>query len=142
MSALEKIQDGFFEHLGTAVAIAIVGLVAWISSQIAPIIAPAIEASLSTRVLIGFLGLSLFLNFALAVAVWRQPSKKADLRLKFGILWDKDKNPHCPVCKNGGLHYGDWNYQLGYHCNNCNKVFGLTDSAGKDVQPATVIAQL
>jgi len=60
--------------------------------------------------------LSVFLNIALAVAIWRIQSKQTELKLKYGILWDKNKNPHCLVCKNAGLDYNEWNYgQLGYH---------------------------
>lgn len=142
MSPLEKMQESFFDHIGTAVAISIVGLVGWLSTQIAPIIAPAIEASLPTHVLLGILGLSVFLNLALATVIWRVISKKSELRLKYGILWDKERNPHCPVCKHGGLNYNEWGYQLGYRCNNCEKVYGLTDNDGKDVTPAVAIAAL
>ena len=143
MSPLEKIQEGFFEHLGTAAALAVTALIGWLSLQIAPIVAPAIEASLPIRVVLGILGLSLVLNIGLAIAVWRLSTKRSSLRLRYGILWDSDKNPHCPVCKNAGLDYNEWNYgQLGYHCNSCGKVFGLKDATGKDIRPADAISTL
>lgn len=143
MSSLEKIQEGFFNHVGTAAALAVTGLVGWLALQIAPSILPAIEHSVSTKILLAILLLSMFLNVALAVAIWRFPSRQTELRLKYGILWDKDKNPHCPVCKNGGLNYNEWNYgQLGYYCNSCEQVFGLKDASGKDVKPVDAIQGL
>ena len=143
MSPLEKVQDGFFKHIGTAAALAVTGLVGWLALQIAPSILPAIEKSVSTKILLAILLLSVFLNITLAVAIRRISSKKTELKLKYGILWDKDKNPHCPVCKNAGLDYNEWNYgQLGYHCNSCAKVFGLKDAFGKDIKPADALQGL
>ncbi len=142
MSPFEKIHDGFFEHIGTAVAVAVVGLVGWICFAIAPLAIPAVESSLAPRTLLAILGLSLFLNVALSVAVWRLTSKPTELRLKYGVLWDKDKNPHCPICKNGGLDYDEWTYRLGYLCKSCDKVFPLKDSSGNDVKPVDAIASL
>lgn len=143
MSPLEKIQDGFFEHIGTAAAIVVTGLIGWLALELAPIIAPAIEAALPIKVVLAILLLSLAVNIGLAIAIWRLASKRPQLRLKYGILWDSDKNPHCPVCKNAGLDYNEWNYgQLGYFCNSCEKVFGIKDSAGKDVKPEDAIAAL
>ena len=143
MSPLEKIQDGFFEHIGTAASIVVTGLIGWLALELAPIIVPAVEAALPLKVVLAILLLSLTVNIGLAVAIWRLASKRPQLRLKYGILWDSDKNPHCPVCKNAGLDYNEWNYgQLGYFCNSCEKVFGIKDSAGKDVKPADAIAAL
>lgn len=147
MSPLEKIHDGFFEHLGTAAALVVTGLIGWLSLEIAPAVLPAIEKSVPTKVLLAILLLSAFLNIALAAAiaiiVRRLASKKTDLKLKYGILWDKEKNPHCPVCKNAGLHYNEWNYgELGYRCNSCNQVFGLKDATGKDIKPADAVKSL
>lgn len=143
MSPIEKIQDGFFEHIGTTAALVVTGLIGWLALELTPTIAPAVEAAISTRVLLAALALSLVINVGLAIAIWRLASKRPQLRLRYGILWDSDKNPHCPVCKNAGLDYNEWHYgQLGYFCNSCDKVYGLKDSAGKDVKPEDAIASL
>lgn len=142
MSAFEKVQDGFFEHIGSAVALAVTGLIGWLSLQLAPIIAPAIKTSLPVEIVLAILGLSLFLNMALAIVIWRLKPNQPSLNLKYGILWDKDKNPHCPVCKHGGLNYNEWNYQIGYFCNSCDKVFGLTDASGNNIKRADAVATL
>jgi hypothetical protein len=143
MSPIEKIQDGFFEHIGTAAALVITGLIGWLVLEVAPIVAPAIESAFPAKVLLAILALSLIVNIGLAIVIWRFASRRPQLRLKYGILWDSDKNPHCPVCKNAGLDYNEWNCdQLGYFCNSCEKVYGLKDSTGKDVKPADAIAAL
>lgn len=142
MSPIEKLHDGFFEHIGTAVAVSVVGLVAWICIEIAPLVVPVVESSLAPKTLLAILGLSFFLNSALAVVVWRLTSRRSELRLKYGVLWDKDKNPHCPICKNGGLDYDEWTYRFGYLCKGCDKVFSLKDSSGNDIMPDDAIASL
>lgn len=143
MSSIKKIQDGFFEHIGTAAALVVTGLIGWLALEVAPIFAPAVESALHTKVLLAILSLSIIVNIVLATTTWRLASKRHNLRLKYGILWDNDKNPHCPVCKNAGLNYNEWNYgALGYLCNSCGKVYGLKDSAGKDIKPDDAIAKL
>ena len=143
MSSFEKFKDGFFEHLGTAVALVVTGLVAWISMQIAPIILPAVLDKFPSKIMLAILMLSLFINIALAVITWRLTRKNDELKLLYGILWDKNKNPHCPVCKNPGLQYAEWNYgQLGYRCNPCDKIFALQNSSGTDIKPAQAVSEL
>ena len=88
------------------------------------------------------LGLSLFLNIALAVTVCRVKRQRPGLRLKFGMLWDSDKNPHCPICKTGGLEYDEWTYRVGYLCKSCNKVFPLKALSGDDLTPAEALTRL
>lgn len=142
MKPLEKIQEGFLEHIGTAAALVVTGLIGWLSLEIAPVIAPAVKASLSPEVLLAVLGLSLVVNIAMTVAIWRLTPKRPTLRLMNGILWDSDKNPHCPVCKNGGLMYDQWVHRWGYFCNNCGKTYGLQDASGNDVKPEDTITKL
>ena len=142
MSSLQKIQDGFFEHIGTTVAVIIFGLLGWIFVQAAPIVLPVVERFFPVRILLAILALSITLNIVLGVAIYRLASNRQKLRLLYGILWDKDKNPHCPVCKNPGVQYDNWNYQWGYHCRNCKQTFALVDSSGVDVKPEVAIAQL
>lgn len=51
MSPFEKIQEGFFEHIGTAVAVALVGLVARVFLEVAPVVAPVLESLSAAEVL-------------------------------------------------------------------------------------------
>ena len=143
MSSFEKFKDGFFEHLGTASALVVTGLIAWLSMQIAPIVLPAVQAKFPSRVMLAILMLSIFINIALAIITWRLTRKRDEFKLLYGIFWDKNKSPHCPVCKNPGLHYDEWDYgQLGYRCKHCKETFGLKDSSGNDIKPAQAVSEL
>jgi hypothetical protein len=142
MPALQKIQDGFFEHLGSTIVLSIVGLLSWLFLSLAPAVAPVLRQHLSVDVLLAVLGVSVLLNAGLLFVVIYLRESESPLRLKFGILWDKDKNPHCPVCKRAGLQYGEWSFQPGYLCNPCNKTFALADESGKDLDPTTVIKSM
>jgi hypothetical protein len=142
MSPLDKIQAGFFEHLGTAAALVVTGLIGWLSLQIAPIIAPAIETGLPIRVLLGILGLSVFLNVCAVLAIYKLRSGSSALSLKYGIYWDKKKNPHCPSCKIPIGGYNSYSSGKGYYCKPCGKIFGLQDASGTDIAPAQAISEL
>lgn len=142
MPALQKIQDGFFEHIGSTIVLAIVSLLTWLFASVVPPLVPVIRQSLSVEILLAVLGVSLLLNFGLLLFVVHLRKGESKLKLKHGILWDEDKNPHCPVCKNPGLHYGEWGYQSGYRCNPCNKTYPLTDASGRDLNPTEVLNSL
>jgi hypothetical protein len=141
MSAIEKIKNGFLEHLGTACAAAVTTLVGWTFYQITPLVIPAIESGISVRVLLAIVLLSLLLNLVLAILCWHLAKPKR-LKLRYGILWDKDGNPHCPACKNPGVNYGVYQGRPSYNCRPCNHVIHLADANGKAVTPEQAIASL
>lgn len=142
MSSLEKIKNGFFEHIGLTAALVLTGLIGWILTEVAPIVLPAIQEKLPSKVMLAILMLSIFINLLLAIAVWLLTRKREILKLRYGIFWDIEKNPHCPVCKNPGLQYSEWGYQLGYRCNPCDRIFSLCDSSGKDITPEVALKGL
>ena len=141
MTALSKVKDGFLAHIGSACAAAVVTLLAWIFYQFTPVIVPAIESGVSLRIILAILLLSVILNIALAFICWRI-SRPAELKLRFGILWDKEKNPHCPVCRNAGVRFGVYNAKPSYFCNPCGKVYNIADSAGNSLTPEEALARL
>lgn len=143
MSSVEKIKNGFFEHIGSTAALVVTGLIGWIFTQAAPIVLPAIQEKLPAKVMLAILMLSLFINLLLAIAVWLLTCRREILKLRYGIFWDTESNPHCPVCKNPGLQYSEWGCgELGYRCNPCEKIFSLCDSAGKDITPEVAVKGL
>lgn len=73
--------------------------------------------------------------------VW-YATKRSGLRLKYGIYWDGDKNPHCPSCRTPLANYNEYTVGKGYYCNPCEKVFPLADVSGKSVEPLKAIAEL
>ena len=142
MSLIDKFKEGFWSHIGSACAAALTVLLGWMFYQIAPALLPAIEAATSLRVVLAILLLSVLLNIVLVVVIWRL-SRPSNLKLKFGILWDREKNPHCPSCKNGGVRYGEYQWgEMGYYCNTCKDVFHLADAHGKDIAPADALPWL
>lgn len=142
MPFFDKLKEAALSRAVEASAAAVTVLVGWIVTEIAPILLPSIEAVATKKLLLSLLGLSLLLNLAMLTVVWLL-SKKSQLRLKYGIYWDKDKNPHCPSCKNPVSQYG--NYQTigeGYFCKTCSKLFPLADAAGNSISPEVVLNEL
>ena len=117
-------------------------LLAWVGSQIAPALLPAIDAALSKTALLSLLVLSIVLNLVFLALVFYL-AKKPPLKLKYGIYWDKDKNPHCPSCKIPIAAYNEYTTAgKGYYCKPCNEVFPLQDARGKDIDPDMVLKEL
>ena len=142
MKALDKLKDALTERAAEAIAASLTVVLAWAAYQIAPVILPAVEAAVSKRVLLALLVTSGVLNFIFLVVAWHS-SKGDDLRLKYGIYWDKQKNPHCPSCKKPISGYNSYQFSgKGYYCKPCNKVFPLTDAHGNQIEPAQAISEL
>lgn len=142
MTFLDKVKDSIATRAAEGVAASLTVLLVWAAYQIAPLVLPAIEAAISKQVLLALLVTSFFLNVIFLVVVWLT-SKKEPFRLKYGIFWDKEKNPHCPACKTPVAAYGDYpTGGKGYYCKPCNKVYALADASGKDIDPAKALAEL
>ena len=142
MSFLDKVKDSIVTRAAEGIAASLTVLLMWATYQVAPVVLPAIEAVVSKQVLPALLVTSLALNVIFLVVVWLT-SKKEPFRLKYGIYWDKDKNPHCPSCKIPVATYGE--YQVGgkgYYCKPCNKVFALADASGNNIDPVKALAEL
>lgn len=68
------------------------------------------------------------------------------LNPKYGILWDKNKNAFCPVCKTHMSTYEE-NYKPVYSdkgfpafiCNNCKEYFPLNTKTGKPITLKEII---
>lgn len=138
MSFIDKVKDSITTRAAEVIAASFTVLLAWVASQVAP----AIESAISKQVLLALLATSLVLNVIFFFIVWLN-AKKELLRLKYGIYWDKDKNPHCPSCKTPVATYGYYSTDgYGYYCKPCNKVFPLADASGNNLEPTQVLAEL
>jgi hypothetical protein len=137
----EKIRDSIVSKAAEGLAISVSVIIIWSSSKIAPIVLPAIESSLNKSLLVSLLLASLALNIIFLVLFWIF-IKKPDFKLKYGIYWDKDKNPHCPNCKIPVAGYNEYQAGWGYYCKPCGKVFALTDASGTDIKPQQAISEL
>lgn len=142
MKFLDKIKESIAIRAAESVAASLTVLLVWVAYQLAPVIVPAIEATISKQVLLALLAASFVLNIVFLLVVW-STSKKEPFRLKYGIYWDKEKNPHCPSCKIPVAAYGDYQTSgKGYYCKPCKKIFALADASGKDIDPAKALAEL
>jgi hypothetical protein len=92
---------------------------------------PQVLDLLSKQTLLAGLGLSIVLNLLeLTYYLLRLEKLDTGFKLKYGIYWDKDQNPHCPHCKTP-VTYGDYADSSGYYCKPCNHVFGWSMPPGK-----------
>jgi hypothetical protein len=144
MKFIERVKESFLSHIASFFAVAITTLLIWTGQQLTPIILPAIEANISKAFLFSLFLSSLVLNLIFVVSIWIINNKNSNnLKLKYGILWDKDKNPYCPSCKKPGIAYGTYGYSGdGYYCQPCNKVFLLKDALGNEMKPTQALSEL
>ncbi len=138
----EKVKESITTRAAEGLAVSVTIIVIWVASKVAPVILPSLESSLSKSLLLSLFLASLALNLVLVILFWII-HKKPEFRLKYGIYWDSNKNPHCPNCKIPIASYGD--YQIGgtgYYCKPCKKVFPLQDAAGNGIKPEQVVGEL
>lgn len=142
MSFAEKLKDSILSHAVEASAASIVVVMGFLVNDIALPLLPYIEDAISKKSLLSLLVLSLFVNLSLLAFVWLL-ARKDELRLKYGIYWDKNKNPHCPSCKKPLSAFGDYGTSgKGYFCKSCSKVIPLTDAFGNGIKTETALSEL
>ena len=139
MSFLEKAKEAAESKIIELFVIAITVLLGWIFSFIAPAIKNAILAEVSVQVFLPVLLLSLLINLVLLVVLFLVVRKHDNsLELRYGVYWDKQRNPYCPVCQKPVL-YDDWGVGgIGYYCQPCKQVTSLQDGQGNKKKPNQV----
>jgi len=142
MPFLEKAKEAILSHAVESCIASITVLLAWGVSEIYPWLLSSIEAAATKKLLLSLLVVSVALNFLFLAFVWLL-SKSDTFMLKYGIYWDKHKNPHCPSCQKPVATYDDYGHSgKGYYCKPCNQVFPLADAAGNNVSPETAVSEL
>ena len=142
MSFGERVKETLINRAAEGLALSVSIILIWAASKIGPVVLPILESSLSKSLLVTLLLASFALNFIFLVLFW-VTRKKSEFKLKYGIYWDKDKNPHCPNCKIPIGAYGS--YQSGgkgYYCKPCGKIFSLTDASGNHIEPEQAVSEL
>ncbi len=143
MAFKEKFENAFVSKATEGFAISLGVLLIWVGKVLAPIVVPVLEQKLSKESLVSLLLASLTLNILLVILFWILNNRSAPkFKLKYGIYWDSDKNPHCPNCKIPIAGYREYDPGWGYYCKPCGKVFHLTDASGKDIKPEQAIKEL
>lgn len=141
MTFLAIIKDKLADRAAKGMAASPTVLLVWAAYQLAPAVLPVIEAVTSKRVLLALFVTSLVLNFV-SLLIASFSSKKAEFRIKYGIYRDREKKPRCPACKIPIGGYVEYDAGKGYYCKPCNKIFRLTDAAGKDIDPVQAVSEL
>jgi len=141
VSFQEKVKESIVTRASEGLAIAVSVILIWAASKIGPILLPAIESALSKGVLVSLLLASLALNIVFLALFWIL-HKKPEFQLKYGIYWDKGKNPHCPNCKIPLSRYAQYQHGKGYLCQPCKKIFSLADPNGNHINPEQAINEL
>ncbi len=141
MSFGEKVKESIVNRAAEGLAVSASVILIWVATKVGPVILPALESNLSKSLLVSLLIASLALNLVFVILFW-VTRKKQEFKLKYGIYWDSDKNPHCPNCKIPIAGYAEYQAGKGYYCKPCKKIFPLQDAAGNDIDPSQVIGEL
>jgi len=133
--AKEQIQESIVQILFGAIA----GLMAVIAAYVGPLVLPVFN-SIPNNVLLTLLALSLLINIGLWYYVSHLSKQLRNLQdtkftKRFGILWDKNYEPHCPSCKNMPSGYQEIkgtpkNRRAQFTCVNCKTTIQLSDQDG------------
>jgi len=135
MSWLSEIKDKAREHVITS----ILGL----SALLLGVIWAAVPAKIWGRVsaatpkpvlwaTCSLLGLGLIVESACLVRLHREA--KAKLKPRFGVLWSRDLEPHCPACSKPFGRYAEWvelgSPEWGFWCAEHKEIFSMSDDNG------------
>jgi hypothetical protein len=141
MSFGDKVKEALIAKAAEGLAVAVSVILIWVCSEVGPAILPALESSISKSILLKIALASLGLNLVFLLLFWLT-QKKPQFRVKYGIYWDSEKNPHCPNCKIPIGAYAEYGSGWGYYCKPCGKVFPLTDASGNDIKPNQALKEL
>lgn len=140
MGFLDTTRKKIVNHMAEITTMLVVSLLGFFLHEITTIVQQQCVGSLSSRQLLTLIMFSIFLILLLVSLVFYFLIKDK-LTLKYGVYWDKDKNPYCPCCKKP-VHADEWVSinGFGYRCNDCNYNVALKDYLGnrilaKDVFP-------
>lgn len=119
---MDKLIEGIKEKAITGVIVGISIFFLWglreltkgLYEKIEPIVIDHLGKRELLITLIMLIAIIIFLSIILL--------KKKDMKLQYGIYWDKDKNPHCPSCKKPLGSYGEYQLGSGFYCQSCNTI--------------------
>lgn len=141
MQLLEKLKEAVLSRAVEASAASMLVIAGFLANDIVLPLLPYIESAVSKKSMLSLLALSLFANIALLALIFLL-TRRSQFVLKYGIYWDKDKNPHCPSCKTPVATYNEYSSGKGYFCKPCKKLFPLADASGNDISPEQAINEL
>jgi uncharacterized protein YqhQ len=134
----ESIKESTTKYL-LSIILGVLGLlIGSIYSDLIPVILPSIIQQLPKAVLLKMLTLALilfFLSLALSWVIYLQ--LKTKFKPKFGVVWDKSKEPYCPACEKPLTKYTLQNHDKiiakGLRCAKCGVHFTLITDEGEKI---------
>jgi hypothetical protein len=146
MTLKEKIKEQFLEHTLALVVTPILILCGTTVWALMPILLSPLWTQVSPQTLQRILGLA-FLSVAvlLTYVLVLRHRLKTQLKIMFGVFWDKHANAFCPACQalltNYGLHgYGAKNPS--HMCIRCTKVVAIRDDTANFIPLETARAKV
>jgi len=144
----EKAKEKIQENIVQAFIGAISGLVIVIAGYFGPFVIP-IFVSIPNNILLASLALSVLINIGLLFYLSHLSQTQMENFIKrFGVLWDKDHQPHCPACKNLLSGYeetlgGTLKTKRGrFTCINCNRPVEMSTDHGSFISFSQAKEQL
>jgi len=128
---LQELQKKLLEHSVSIVVTLLTGLFLLAGKEIMVLLSPQVLDKLPKKAALSLFLLSLLVNCimcAWVIILYRS----RQLTLRFGLYWDKDLNPYCPVCQSPLGAYGDYMTGRGFNCIKCNEIVLITAPDGSN----------
>ena len=139
---MQKIIEELRSKTISAVVGGIVGLVIFAFGDITSELVNVIAKETSPKKLLATIAI-LILSNLLTLYLLRKERNKHRLKYAFGLLWDKEKTPHCNTCKNPLGQYKEWHtYGYGFQCTTCDEIIAPTDTAGNNLSYEEVLTRI
>jgi hypothetical protein len=133
----ESIKESTTKYLLSAILGVLVLLIGSIYSDLIPIILPSIIQQLPKTVLLKMLTLAItlfVLSLGLSWVIYIH--FKTKFIPKFGVVWDKNGDPYCPVCEKPLAKHTvkiDGKIEAALHCVKCDRSLALITDEGNRI---------
>lgn len=135
MEIIDTIKESSTKYFLSSLFGLLILLIGAIYQDILPILYPEIIQKLPKEVFLKITTLAILLFVLSSVLSFIFYLKlKNKLTPKFGVVWDKGKEPYCPNCEKPLKKYTfelDGNITAGIDCAKCNKSFKLITDEGE-----------
>lgn len=132
---LDRIYNNLYEKVVSGISTAVCLLLVWgfmkIFAPIIPKLTPVVIEYVNSEVLMTIVLLFAVIILVLIFIIYM--NRKRALALKYGIYWDKENNPLCPIHKTPLGVYDNYSHRIGFLCCKCNNEVHPMSISGKEV---------
>jgi len=133
---LAKLKEHAAAMLLSALAALFVSILSEISREVGPLVLDTLSRSVSPTALLRLLSMCLLtMMIEMSFVIYLILKLKTKLKPRFGMLWDREKNPHCPACQSLLADLG--NCAIGsirFKCLKCNQGIMLVNDKGSIIE--------